>query len=353
MRAACRNPCVEGEPRLWTVLPDVLARAARRPLRTLALAALATASVVAVRVSLPPSYLARVTFRMSEGDLQSSTSAPQPPARIREYISNVALTRERLLGLMERHGISPRLRAVNLEAALDAMREDLEIEVFRNYFLFDRREAGEPRTAQIVLSYRGDDRDQALAVVRDIGTVVLESQQAGRSARLDQAREVAALQARHARERLRLAQEQHAQLLRPAAGGAEERARVEAERALLQQEILGWIARVQELERRAADLQFTQAAEAQHLGLTFRLVDESVKTVRRPLGRAEVAGHAAVVFAAVSLVLSVLLGAFDRRVYRAADVIASGFPLLGTVPALAGDDAGAHRARRRAVASGG
>ncbi len=347
MRAACQDTCILDEPRLWKVLRDVLARAARQPIRTLAVAALATGSMLAVRVSMPPAYVASLTFRMTEGDVQDSRSSPNPPARIREYISNVALTREQLLALMEKHGVAARLRQVNPEAALESMRQDIEIEVVRNYFLFDRRRAREPRSAQIFLSFWGDDRAQVQAVVHDIGTIILESQAAGRSARLSQARELNALQARQARDRLQLMQEQHARLLvHGSAGDREDRAGVRAELALLEQEIRAVVGRVQNLERRAADLQFSQEAEQQRLGLSFRLVDESVKAVREPLRASEIAGWGTIVFAVVSPILAVFFGAFNPRIYRAADVTASGFPLLGTVPRFAGDDAGALRARR-------
>jgi chaperonin cofactor prefoldin len=290
---------------------------------------------------------------MAEGDLQDPRNAPRPPARICEYISDIALNGGSLLRLMEKFGISPRLRQANPVAAVDSMRDDIEIEVARNYFLLDRDEGGEPRTASIVLSFTSGNRDLAQAVAHDIGSALLESQAASRSAELNRARAVVAGEAQHVRFRLQQLQARLSTLLLRQAAGTRSLAEVRAEIATLQYEISAARSRASDLEKRAADLDVALQAEQQQLGLRFHLVDESVNVRRGPLRGGEAIGYAAFVLAFLLPMVAVLFGAFDERIYRAADLGIHGFPILGVVPRFPGDEAGAYLERSgRTLGSG-
>jgi hypothetical protein len=200
-----------------------------------------------------------------------------------------------------------------------------------------------------VLSCSGSDREQVQAIVHDIGQLVLETQAAARNVRLSHAREIHAAQALRAEGQLHALELRRAALLARHGEAAEAPAAVRAELASLQRDITAATARARELERRTADLEFVRDAEQQQLGLTFRLVDERTRAIREPLRGARVAAFAAVVLAVVGPVVAIVLGAFDARLYGGADVLANRFPLLGTVPALPGDDAGSDRGRRRAA----
>jgi ElaB/YqjD/DUF883 family membrane-anchored ribosome-binding protein len=339
---------IADEPRLLPALANALARAARHPYRTLAVASAATLLLVGVRVASPPSHVATLAFRMAESDLPDARNTPRPPARIREYISDVALTRGQLLQIMEKHGLSVRFRAANPVAAVGAFRDDIEIEVNRNYFLFDRASAGTPRSAEVVLMFTADSPELAQAVVHDIGTIFLESQEASRQAWLKQAREINASETRRADERLRLLREQWGRLLRrESAAGPEEAAAIRAAMASVLHAMEGALARVGSLRNRASSLEFALDSERYRLGLDLRLVDESVRTLRRTLEGAWAALYAALVFSVLLPICAVLLGAFDDRVYLATDVMARGFPLLGAVPRLAGDGGRARRSPRK------
>lgn len=330
---------VAAEPPFSAVLRNVFARARKRPLVAAALAAGATAAVVALRVAAPPSYVAALTFRMDEGHVIDPRNLPPPPPRVREYVSSVALSRTRLLELMERHGISPQLRANDPLAAVDALRADIGVDVVRNYFLLDRR-PGEPRSALVVVSFTSTRREQALAIVHDIGTLLVESQAAARASRLRRAREANAAHLRLARERLDIAEEHRAD---PGVLPGMEAAPVSLWLAW-QRDLSAALARVAELEDRARELELAGDAEREHLGFELRLVDERVTASRRPLRPAETAAYAAVVFAMALSGAVVWVGAFDRRVRGYADVTACGLRLLGTVPSFGGDDASSYRA---------
>ena len=337
---------IADEPRFSAVLAGVFARAARQPFRAAAVAVLLAALAVVVRIASQPSYVATLTFRMKEGEIRGPQNVPMPPSRIREHITDVVLSRERILYLMEKHGISARLRTANPMAAVGLMRNDIEIGVVRNYFLLDADAAGESRSAHVILSFTGRDRDRVQAVVHDIGAFFIEDQAAARNSQLNRARELSAAQAQHAHERLEALQAQRARLARrPAAGGAREEATTLAEIAALGREIGASLLRSQILEKRAAELSFALDAEAQQLWLRFDLVDESVRALREPLKGAEGVAFAGSVLLVAIPVVMVFFGALNRRMYRSADVTMCGFPLLGTVPRFPGDDAGSYRAR--------
>ena len=332
---------VVDEPRLSTLLTQVVAKAARHPYRTLAVATGATILMLAVLVATPPSYEATLTLRMAEGHLQDSGSAPKPPARIREYISDVAMTHTQLLDVMEKNGLSDRFRQADPIAATNAFRDDIEIAVNRNYFLFDDESTGALRSAEVVLRFTAGSPDQAQAVVHDIGTIFLESQEASRRTWLKHAREANDAEARRLDARLRFLQDERSRLLRRESVAASEDVpaiRAEIESLLVARE--GVLYRAGNIQRRTADLDFALAAERSRLGLDFLLVDESVKALRKPLGGVQVVGYAALMFSVLLGVSAILLGAFDRWIYRGIDVTVRGFPVLGVVAHFPGDDVG-------------
>lgn len=338
------DPWIDSEPHLWGVLPGVVRRGARRLPVVVLVAAAATALAAASRNLRPPVYEGSVTFRIEEGALQDRTSAPRPPSRIREYIATVVLSRERVLALMERHGISARLRQVNPVLAVEGFRDDLQVEVMQNGFLVDWGPAAEPRTAQVVVSLRGDDREQVQVVVQEVADLVLEAQATSRAARMTGARQAAVEQAQRARDELVLAQARRTRLLLQAGDGAPARLRADLEGA--EHELQRVAGRVRQLERRASQLEFAAALEESHLGLMLTPVDQDVIAIREPLRGLELARFAAAGFAAFAVASLVTAGAFSTTVHGARDVLDFGLPLLGAVPPFPGDRAGALRTRR-------
>lgn len=337
------KPDLPDEPRLPQALRTVLGRAAARPLRTLGAAALVTILAVAVRAQLPSMYSATVTFRLREGDLQDQRSAPRPPARIREYVSSVALSRERLLDLAERHDLQPRLRVANPELAVTLLRERLEVDVVRNYFLLDRRESTDPRTALVVISYSDSDRDRAAAVIHDLGELLVDHERSGRLELLGSARASAERAAALARDLVRGLRARDGAVAGAATGRLDPRTVADHDA-----ELVAALRRVELLERRASALELSRLAEESMLGLSFERVDERVRAGREPLTLARGGLLALGGFALFAPLAAVVLGAFDSRVYRAADVTAAGFPLLGDLTLL---PAGSRRVRRRGEAT--
>jgi hypothetical protein len=87
------------------------------------------------------------------------------------------------------------------------------------------------------------------------------------------------------------------------------------------------------LEERESQLTLARETEQGGLGLTFEHVDESIAPLRGRMTPLGCAGLAVTSFCAFLAIASVVVGAFDRRILAAADVVASGFPLLGTLKA--------------------
>lgn len=339
---------VGDEPRLWAVVRRILARAAHRRVLVVAVAALGAAAAVAWRTTRPPGFVASLTFVMAEGDVVDPRDLPKPPSRIREYVEEVALSRENLLALMEKHGLSRRLRALDPSAAVKSMRDDIDVDVSRNYFLLDRAPGDEPRSADIVITYTGDDREEARAVVHDLGALMLETQAASRARRLQAVREVDAVAARHERAHLQALRDARARLEAGASlADAAPSPRLYEEAAALQREIAASAGRLRKLEGSAASVELAADAEAKRLGMTFTLVDESVRSVRRRLGRTGAAAMAAAVLALLLPVVAVVVGAFDPKVRGLDDLSSRGRSLLGAVPWFPGADALAWRVRHR------
>jgi hypothetical protein len=334
------------ERQLATTLREVVARAARHPLRVLAVASVAAGLLVVGARIRKPTYVASLTFRMEEGSVPDAAVAPPPPAQIREYISTVALSRERVLRLMEKHGLSATMRQANPVGAVHLFREDLDVRVIRNYFLFDRDSAGPPRSALVVVSYGGANRDLVEGVLHDVGEIILEQNAVERERQLARAQAMASAASQREHERLRALETAHAELdlrrgvaaeLSPreaVALGANDRSRQHLSE------------RMRQLGSRAAELELAREAEALRLGLSFRLIDEGVRVLRAPLDRAETALLAAIGFLLFLPSAAIVLGAFDGTVYGPVDLVASGVGTLGVVPGFEGDDVGTTRQRR-------
>ena len=327
---------------------QVFVRALRRPVRVLAIAVLISGTYVWTRAHTAPTYEATLYFNMVEGDLTDSKNTPRPLRSIREYISNVALSRARVERLMTKYHLSHAYLARDRVAAIDAFREDIGIDVTRNYFLYDRIQFNAPRSAQIAISRRGADPEQSRAILREIGDAILQEQLAQRADRLGQARDVFGAQLLLARTRTRLLQQQIDRLwLDLARADPRNAIWIQARIAGLQADVKGAIEQVVALERRAADVAFTAAAEGKQLGLNFELFDESLVTTAPRLTPFQLARLAAIVFFMVLVLTVPVVGAFDDRIYSAHDLEVYGLPFFGALPHFDGDDAGSYRARRQ------
>jgi hypothetical protein len=342
------EPWVSDEARMGFVARQVFARAMRRPARMLILALAIMTAYVALRVRDVPSYTATLYFHLVEGDLTDPNNAPRPLRAIREHIANVALSRTRVLALMKKYHMSPAFLRRDPVAATDSFRDDLDIRVSRNYFLYDRARGDAPRSADVSISIAGSDPERTRAMVHDIGDAILKEQSAQRTDRLDRARDLFRGQLDVARLDTKTLQDTVDRLwLEAATADPLAAIRIRAQIAALQAATKGSIDRAFVLERRSAAVAFSAAAEGQKLGLQFDLVDESVVASAPPLTPFQLVRRAGIVFLLALLLTAPVVGAFDDRIYAREDLRAAGLPLFGALPRFPGDDAGAYRTRPR------
>jgi hypothetical protein len=347
-----RDAWIADEPRISSVVLGVLSRARRRPLRVLAVTLIFTGVFVAARAQRSPRYLATLHFRISEGDLVDPSHGPVPPRSIREYILHVALSRGRVEQIMKRHHWSSAHLARNPVAAIDDFREDIEVEVSQNYFIYGRRAWDEPRSAHVSISLTGGDVEKTRAVLHDIGDTILMEQEARRTEYLSGARQMVSAQLWEARARAASLEERIGRLRAEVAGagaGLLEDAR--ARLATLQLQAAGSIEQMLALDRRSDELRLSADAERQKLGLVFELIDESMVALAPSLTALQLAGRGAVVLAIALALTALLVGSFDDRIYTADDLASHDLPAFGALPRFPGDDAGSHRARERTQAA--
>jgi hypothetical protein len=343
---AAGDEWIGDEVRMVALARQVLARALRRPLRVFVFAAVATVAVVGGRAAKAPTYEATLYFHLLEGDLIDPRNAPRPLRDIRQYISTVALSRERVERLMQKYHVSSAYLARNREAAIDDFKDEIQVDVSRNYFLYDRRLGDEPRSAQVTIALSGDDAARARAMVHEIGDAILQDQKNQRTGRLNQARELFGERLDQARDRVRTLQASIDRLWVMAnASDPRSAIAIRAQIAATQAETRGAIDQMLAVERRSSDLAFSANVEGMQLGLRLELFDESLATFAARLTPLQLVRLTVVVFAIALLVAVAMFGAFDDRVYAAEDLVAQGLPVFGALSRFPGDDAGAYRAR--------
>lgn len=246
----------------------------RRPWLTLLAAVLLAGAVFGVLRFGKHDYSPRLVLRLveAEGDTRA---VPRPKGQLASYVREGVFTSGPLLEVIRRHGLYPALARNNPRAAVDSFREDIDVEVYQNYFVEDRRVGGAPRTARVALSYRTSDPALALAVTRDLGALVTERE---RAARRDQARRSAA-EAVRLREFARLAFTERA---REVAQKEQEIERSEKPDPELVVELVSLLASLEALERqtelatrRASDLELGAALEGAGIGLHFELAEDA------------------------------------------------------------------------------
>ncbi len=334
---------ISDEPRVTRVVRRVLARAAGRWGLVTALTLASTAAAVAVRATRPPSYEATLFVRFAEGEVTDPGTGPHPPRAIADYINNVALTRSRLQRIMKKHRWSTSFLASDPVKAVDEFREDIGVEVSRNYFLYERTETDEPRSANVTLKLAGADPDAIVGILHDIREAILEEQSAHRGERLEQARTLVDAQIAAARQRVRVLQDRAARArtddgppgahLPAAPPGGELQAAIE---------------KVVTLEQLRSRIEYSATAEKANLGLRLELFDEGLVARSPHLAPPQLAGWGLGALAVLGVLWLLVVGAFNDRVYATADLEGGGLPVLGAVGRFPGDEAGPYRARASA-----
>lgn len=338
-----------GQPGVWRELKRLGRRAGRRWALTLAVALALTGAVVGLEAHKPRSYESRVVFRITEGDVDAE-SAPHTNGRLKEYVSDVVFANLKLAALIKKHGLYPSLAARDMTLAIESMRDDIDVDVWRNYFALPHSADDPARSARVSIAFHGRDKQVVYDTVRDLGQLLLEHEQRSRVAQAEVAMRLAddesdaarALVRRRNREltETELARE-HART--PAEALTLLVAAHDLERAVLRAQAL-----VDKADAKREKMYLRLQLEKRALGMRVELIDGG-RVAREGLSRKLALLILAIITFVVGLPLSsVAVGAFDDRIYDAEDVRRLGLGVVGAVRHFEGDNAGALSERLRA-----
>jgi capsular polysaccharide biosynthesis protein len=337
-------------------LQRIKRRTAVRPLPVLLMAALMTSAVMFKIARKKPILEAEVVLALSEGSLaQERGTTGIPVDQLRAYVENQLMPKSRLADIIERRDLYRLRKKLGMDFAIDELRGQMEIQIWKNTFLYDDDIAG-GRSARIGITVGDTDPDRALELARDIAQVVVDTQNEKRQAAADRvASQVASI-----REQLQARSTELARQVaeKELAYDAAKRAHKEGLVHAIDLEIDQLDKEVKEVDKDLQTVagsreQLADRIAASGLDVTMSVVDE--ERPERPAPHTfELILIGVVVGLGALLGSALLIGAFDSRVHDTDDVERLGLPILGHVPGFPGDKVGSLVARgalRRRVPS--
>jgi hypothetical protein len=312
----------------------IFVRARRRLFVTLGLALVVAAALFAVQVRRPKMYEAQVGLLITEGAFTADGS-PRPRGELRGLISDVIFVTARLEALIIKHDLVKKLGGANQADTAARVRRLIEVNTWNDDFVGYRQSDDRPRSARVTIAFSAPDPALALAVARDLGELVAETQTAreseGAAARLAGLRmiaENAAARASSHNARLEREREKEDALSQPA-GPLDPR---------LQH--LAHVARAAGDDSRAAaaDL-FNAEIQARELRATARLVqivDPGVPLWHTASRSSRLTRQAVLSLVVAAFISTVLVGAFDPAVLDEHDLYRARLRCLGKVPVCSG-----------------
>jgi len=275
---------------------------------TLSLSLAVSSLVVGCLMLMGRTYAPTFVIRVVEAE-HHTRAMPPLKRQLGEYVRQAVFTSQPLLEIMKRHGLYPSLLRKNQRAALESFKEDISVEVYQNYFVEQRAPGDSPRSARLLVSFRSKNAEQALAVTRELGALIVAHE---RNTRRDQAL-AAVARAEHARDVLVSAyQERSADVV----AKQSEMSRAQGGDPELQVQVVGLLGSlgrlerdVEAAERRASALDLGATLERHGMGLSFQIVDDGSLPGRAGRLQAQaLAGAATFVFGLPLIALGV--GAF-------------------------------------------
>lgn len=327
---------------LVTELRRIALRTKARPWRVLLLAALLTGAVAYKVVTKPRVYEADVVLSLSESEFSSERSTI-PYDQLREYVEHTLLPDAKLQELIERHDLHRLRRKMGMQYAINELRDQLEIEIWKNSFVYYYDEEYKSlKSARIGVTVIDDDREQAFDIARDIALIAISEHEQRRvraarrltsdvtALRTETDRKLAEIASgvarrrgdlteateREQRGRMAVLTDQINELMREERAVLKERSRILA----------------------SPDALAEKAALA-GLGTSLDIVEERRPTVPERSFLA-LAIAIAVIGTGALIGSALLLGAFDSRIHDVDDLTRLGIPVFGTVPAFPGDRIG-------------
>jgi hypothetical protein len=320
---------IDSEPGLLVVGRQVgllYRRAAQRPFLTIGLTLLLTSALLGVLAFKKRTFAPEVVLRAIESDAVLG-AVPRAKKRLRDHVRDAVFSNQHLAEVMDKYGLYPSLARNNPQAALETFKDDIDVEVYRNYFVEERVANSAPRSARIAISYRSSDRRLALDVARDLAQLVADNETKSRAAQFTAAAERAGVEVARARSALLEARgslEQKMLLSR-----AQPTAQANVEIMNLQRSLPALERRVDDAEARQAGLELQASMESEQLGLRFELADAGAIPESAVLHLKQYVLFGLFAFAFGLPLVGLAVGAFDRRVRYIEDLDRLGVKRLG------------------------
>ncbi|HEY0250221.1 MAG TPA: hypothetical protein VGC41_01800 [Kofleriaceae bacterium] len=318
-------------------------RTRARPWPVIIVATLFTVLVTYKIATLPQRVEGSVVLALTEGQMASATALPVE--ELRDYVQNVLLPDKKLAALIEQRNLFPARKLQGMQFAITGLREDFEIDIWKNQFADGLDEA--ERTARIGITVYDTNPDHAYELARALGDIVIATSHEQRLA-------------------MTTTLSQNAEAIRDSASARLDIiSREISEKQIAMNDAIdkGKVERVQQLKLDIAQLVSERTASqktihdianskdtlaervtAAGLDLSITVVDEH--HAQLPPNRAFMVIMMAVVIALAALVgTAMILGAFDSRVHDTDDIERLGLTVLGHLPGFPGDDVGSLEAR--------
>jgi len=306
----------------------LLARSRCRPVATACLAAVIGLVIFAAQARRPKLCEAEVGLLITEGAFETD-GRPRPRGELRDFINRAAFADARLDELIGKHDLVQRLGTGDRAATLPHVRKLIDVQTWHDYFEGYRQRTDPPRTARVTIGFTAPDPALALAVARDLGELVAETQTIRESGEA-------------------MAQVEQMRILMGSAAAETAHRRREFERAEQAASERGDLASLWRVQKTKGALEVAErtyrsvaaglvsaqlhARAARQIGGRVRVVDPGIPPWRTRT-RAERLIRQAAVALILSLPLAVILtGAFDPTIRDEQDLRRAGLRLLGQVP---------------------
>jgi hypothetical protein len=343
----------ESEPRTRDGLVAEVQRIRRRtrvrPWPVILLALLITGGLTYKLATRKQFFQAEVVLALREGSLSSKDkSVGLPLGELRELVKTVLLPDKRLAELIEARNINRLRKKLGMPYAINELRENIEIEIWRNSFVYyDPENPNREASARIGLTVTDEDPDKAHLIARDLASIIIEEVRAHRLELTKRvARDIAGYKALLDKRMTDLERERTERMIQISRA-------TDAGKLTLVQALGLRLAEIDDAQKRTeksiTEINVSQDALADQiaaagLDLIVELVSE--KRPVRPESKGLLIAMISVVLAVFSLLgAAVVLGAFDSRVHDVDDIARLGLPVLGHVPGFPGDSFGSLEAR--------
>jgi hypothetical protein len=348
--------CDDEEPvsvGLIAELQRIRRRTIARPVPVIAVALLITGALSYRIVTHKSAVEAEVVLALTEGTMAARHSG-LPVDELRQYVTGVLLPDKKLAELIERRDLFRLRKRLGNEFALEELRSQFEVEIWKNTFMIDDSDAS--HSARIGITVTDTDPDRAYGLARDLAAIVIET---ASERRADQTKKLAAdiaalrdqLEQRLTQIDRDMTRDEHDVQVARAAGRQDRAETLDLELAQLRNEQKSANHTLSTING-SRDATADQIAAA-GLDVSIEVVDEH---------RPRESEHRNFVLAIVLFVIAfgaslgsaLLVGAFDPRVHDTDDIERLGLTVLGHLPGFPGDRVGSLEARgvtRRRVPS--